>query len=188
MGTPLAAVLVNAKNNKELKMELSYEDVLEILELLENSKVEYLELEIGGTKLVADKSGISHYGPRDPQVVTEPARIPPAAHGGAASAPVAAVPPTSAPAADEALEEGLVYVTAPVVGVFYRQSEPGAPPYVEIGSKVEEGTTLGLLEVMKMFTSVTAHVAGEIVEILVENNEFVEFEQRLMVIRPGTAA
>ena len=177
-------------------MELSYDDVLEILELLENSKVEYLELEIGGTKLVADKSGISLNGSRGSHAAAEPARIPPAAHD-APSTPVAAGTPaavqaapaaTSAPAASGALGEGLVEVTAPVVGVFYRQSEPGAPPYVEVGSKVEKGTTLGLLEVMKMFTSVTAHVAGEIVEILAENNDFVEFEQRLMVIRPGTTA
>ncbi len=177
-------------------MELSYDDVLEILELLENSKVEYLELEIGGTKLVADKSGISHFGSREPHAAAEPARIAPAAQGAPTTTAAAETPAavqaapaaTSAPATSAAPGEGLVEVTAPIVGVFYRQSEPGAPPYVEVGSKVEKGTTLGLLEVMKMFTSVTAHVAGEIVEILAENNEFVEFEQRLMVIRPGTTA
>jgi acetyl-CoA carboxylase biotin carboxyl carrier protein len=53
---------------------------------------------------------------------------------------------------------------------------------------VDAGTTIGLLEVMKMFTSVTAPVAGEIAEILVENNEFVEFDQTIMLIKPESAA
>lgn len=175
-------------------MELSHDDVLEILELLENSKVEYLELEVGNTKLVANKSGVTLNRPQEPQVVPEPARVPPArSDAGAAEGTVQAeasvsAPAPSAPAPSVAKEEGLVTVKAPVVGVFYRQSEPGAPAYVEIGSKVEEGATLGLLEVMKMFTSVTAPTDGEIVEILAQNNEFVEFEQPLMVIRPGKPA
>lgn len=165
---------------------------MEILELIENSKVEYLELEVGSTKLVANKSGIT-LGQREPELRAEPqiAAAPAAPAAPVAAAPVAA--PAAAPAAAPVAAaskaepyEDLIKVTAPVVGVFYRQSEPGAPPYVEVGSKVDEGATLGLLEVMKMFTSVTAPVRGEVVEILVENNDFVEFEQTLMLIRPET--
>ena len=75
-------------------------------------------------------------------------------------------------------------VTAPVVGVFYRAPEPGAPPFVEVGSHVDEGTTIGLVEVMKMFNSVTAPVHGEVVELLVDNEDFVEFGQPLIVLQP----
>ncbi len=165
-------------------MELSHDDVLEILELIENSKVEYLELEVGGTKLIANKSGITLNHFKEPHLVVEPQvttkPLPTQESSPVAPAPVAheIAPPRQEAGAD------LVKVTAPVVGVFYRQSEPGAPPYVEVGSKVDEGTTLGLLEVMKMFTSVTAPIKGEIVEILAQNNEFVEFEQPLMLVRP----
>lgn len=74
-------------------------------------------------------------------------------------------------------------VSAPVVGVFYAAPEPGAPPFVEVGSRVEAGATMGLVEVMKMFNSVTADVAGEVVEVLVGNDEFVEFGQPLFLVR-----
>lgn len=166
-------------------MELSHEDVLEILELIENSNVEYLEIEVGDTKLIANRSGITLNRPSEPHLLVEPsvtAKTVPASQHRASVVlePVAnEIAPTRADTGAD-----LVKVTAPVVGVFYRQSEPGAPPYVEVGSKVDEGVTLGLLEVMKMFTSVTAPIRGEIVEILAQNNEFVEFEQPLMLIRP----
>ena len=177
-------------------MELSHDDVLEILELLENSKVEYLEIEVGSTKLVANKSGITLGKASEPQVVIEPAPViqipqpqtPPAAQSTAAPSAQSTAAPSAIEPSKESQGADLVKVTAPVVGVFYRQSEPGAPPYVEVGSKIEEGATLGLLEVMKMFTSVTAPLRGEIVEILAQNNEFVEFEQTLMLIRPEITA
>ena len=170
-------------------MELSHDDVLEILELLENSNVEYLELEVGTTKLVANRSGITlGHSPQQQPVASQVAPKPPEApQVREAAAKIAPETPSIEPKKAEP-DADLVKVTAPVVGVFYRQSEPGAPPYVEVGSKVDEGATLGLLEVMKMFTSVTAPVRGEIVEILAQNNEFVEFEQTLMLIRPEIMA
>ncbi len=170
-------------------MELSHDDVLEILQLLENSNVEYLELEVGTTKLVANRSGITlGHSPQQQPLSSQAAPKPPEApQMREAAAQIAPEPPSIEPKKAEPGAD-LVKVTAPVVGVFYRQSEPGAPPYVEVGSKVDEGATLGLLEVMKMFTSVTAPVRGEIVEILAQNNEFVEFEQTLMLIRPEIMA
>lgn len=173
-------------------MELSHDDVLEILELIEKSKVEYLEIEVGDTKITANKSGIAfdrtppQHAVQEPQVTAKPAPVDHSSAPQVASpiAPKVSEPPKTTMGSDA--NSGLVKVLAPVVGVFYRQSEPGAPPYVEVGSKVEEGATLGLLEVMKMFSSVTASLSGEIVEILVENNEFVEFEQPLMLIRPAS--
>lgn len=171
-------------------MELSHDDVLEIMELIDKSKVEFLEIEVGDTKITASKSGIAldraaaHSAIVESQVTTKPAQIDHSPTPGVAPQTAAKVVESQGVAKGSEVNTGLVKVLAPVVGVFYRQSEPGAPPYVEVGSRVEEGVTLGLLEVMKMFSSVTASVAGEIVEILVENNEFVEFEQPLMLIRP----
>ena len=161
---------------------LSHEDVRLILQLIEQSDVEYLELEIGGTRIVADRSGT---GPRSaPTPVAVPASAPaPAAAQPSAPAPAAASAPVPA-AAPAASREGTVTVTAPVVGVFYRAPEPGAPPYCEVGQTVPTGATLGLVEVMKTFNGVTADQGGEIVEILVGNEEFVEFGQDLFVIRP----
>ena len=172
-------------------MELTHEDVLAILEILERSNVEYLEVEVGATRLVADRSGAratcrenalhGAAGVATPAPAPAPAPVPVQA---SAPAPAQVEPPASAVMAPVVADPELVTVTAPVVGVFYRAPEPGAPPFVEVGSHVDEGSTVGLVEVMKMFNSVTAPVRGEVVELLVENEEFVEFGQPLIVLRP----
>jgi acetyl-CoA carboxylase biotin carboxyl carrier protein len=175
-------------------MELTHEDVFAILEILERSNVEYLEVEVGGTRLVADRSGSR--ASRQENALREPGTAgaaTPAPVPVQASAPNPAQvtgPPASAapPAVASAIPDAdLVTVTAPVVGVFYRAPEPGAPPFVEVGSRVDEGSTLGLVEVMKMLNSVTAPVRGEVVELLAKNDEFVEFGQPLIVLRPEAA-
>ncbi|MGH3327991.1 MAG: acetyl-CoA carboxylase biotin carboxyl carrier protein [Streptomycetales bacterium] len=153
-------------------MELTHHEVLEILEILERSNVEYLELEVGETKLVADRRG---GGPAWRKVRED--RAAPATPSDRDTDSQTAPSP----------DGDLVTVSAPVVGVFYRSPEPGAPPLTEVGAQVSEDSTLGLVEVMKMFNSVTAGVRGEVVEILVRNEEFVEFGQPLMRIRPETA-
>lgn len=65
-------------------------------------------------------------------------------------------------------------VTAPMPGTYYAQASPSEPAYVEVGSQVAEGDTIGLVEVMKMFNEVPAGVAGTVVEIAVENEDAVE--------------
>lgn len=170
--------------------ELTHEDVIAILDLLERSNVEYLEVEVGGTRLVADRSGTTVTAGRPAPaaaVGTPPAPVAaPASPSspGAASAAAPAVAPPAPPAPAPAAED-LVTVNAPMVGTFYRAPEPGAPPFVETGSRVEEGATLGLIEVMKMFNSVSAPAAGEVVQVLVGNDEFVEFGQPLLTLRPA---
>jgi biotin carboxyl carrier protein len=78
-------------------------------------------------------------------------------------------------------------ITAPSVGVFWRAPEPGAPAFVEVGSRVEVGDTLGIVEVMKLMSNVAADVAGEVVAIHAENASTVQFGTPLVTIRVGTA-
>ena len=84
---------------------------------------------------------------------------------------------------EEAQQEDIVSVAAPSAGVFYRRPEPGAPPYVEVGSIVEPGDTLALIEVMKSFGPVVSQVKGEIIEILAEDSKTVEYGQILFLIK-----
>jgi biotin carboxyl carrier protein len=104
----------------------------------------------------------------------------------AAQAPSSATPkptPGAAPRVDIAVTDGgLVPITAPVVGKFYAAASPSDPPYVEQGAKVAAGTTVGLIEVMKVFTSVKAEVAGVIEQILVPSGDYVEFGQTLFLL------
>ena len=167
-------------------MELTHEDVAAILDLVARTDVEYLEVEVGGTRIVADRSGATtraRAAVAPPTAPPPPPPVPVPAAAPAAAAPAAAppaAPPPPGPAADD-----LVVVPAPMVGVFYRSPEPGAAPFVDVGVRVEEGATMGLVEVMKMFNGVTAPVSGEVVEVLAGNDEFVEFGQPLFRLRPA---
>jgi acetyl-CoA carboxylase biotin carboxyl carrier protein len=160
-------------------MELTEEDVLEILKLFEQSKFDFLQLQQGERKITVSKGGYVPAGTGGaPAAVAVPAAVPPASRPAQPAAPTApAVQPVNA-------ADGLVAVTAPMVGKFYSAPAPSDPPYVEVGSKVAAGATVGLIEVMKVFTSIKTETAGAIERILVTNGEFVEFGQTLFLIRP----
>ena len=94
---------------------------------------------------------------------------------GGAPPPAAAAP---APAAD-----GLT-IDAPMLGTFYRAEAPGAPPFVDPGSRVEPDTIVCIIEVMKMMNSIPAGVAGIVTEVLAENAELVEYGAPLFRVQP----
>ena len=77
-------------------------------------------------------------------------------------------------------------VTAPMLGTFYRMPSPGEKPFVEQGDKVSPDDTVCLVEVMKLFNSVKAGMAGTVEQILVENGTLVEYGQPLILIRKET--
>ena len=84
---------------------------------------------------------------------------------------------------EEIDESNLYLVTAPLVGVFYRSSSPDTPPFVEVGETIEVGTELGLIEAMKVFSPIPSEVAGEVVEICIENGKLVSAGDIIMKIR-----
>lgn len=165
-------------------MDLSRDDILEILKVLDTTELGYFELRIGDTVIIAGSQDAAAGAMPVVAAVTPPS---PAAATGSANTATPAVPPTrtSTAAADEA---DLVEVTAPVLGVFYQCPEPGAAPFVEVGSQVNKDDTVGLLEVMKMFNAVTAGVTGTVAAVLVDNGTFVEFGQPLLRVRPSVPA
>ena len=167
-------------------MDLTDDDVLEILKLFEESKFDFLQLEQGERKITVSKGGYAPAGAGGAG-----AAISSAASSAAAAAPAPSAMPIPQPAAKPAassIPEGLVAVTAPMVGKFYSAAAPSDPPYVEVGSRVAVGATVGLIEVMKVFTSIKTEIAGVIERILVSNGEFVEFGQPLFLIRPEGGA
>ena len=74
-------------------------------------------------------------------------------------------------------------ITAPMVGTFYAAPAPDAEPYVKVGSKVKKDTVVCIVEAMKLFNEIEAEVEGEIVEILVENGQLVEYGQPLFLVK-----
>jgi acetyl-CoA carboxylase biotin carboxyl carrier protein len=102
----------------------------------------------------------------------------PVAGGAIATAGTAAVTDGAA----SGVATGMMPVLAPLVGVFYRSGSPGAKPFVEVGDIVERGQQIAIVEAMKMMNEVTSDYRGRVAEILVENAQPVQFEQRLMLI------
>jgi acetyl-CoA carboxylase biotin carboxyl carrier protein len=169
----------------ERLMELTEEDVLEILKLFEQSKFDFLQLEQGERKITVSKGGYVPTAAGGTRAASSSSAT--SSSAAAAVAPAQAVTPAPQPEAKPALSNipaGLVAVTAPMVGKFYSAPAPSDPPYVEVGSKVAVGATVGLIEVMKVFASIKAETAGVVERILVTNGEFVEFGQPLFLLRP----
>lgn len=82
------------------------------------------------------------------------------------------------------VEEGLIPIKAPMLGTFYAAKSPGAPPFVEVGQSVAENDIVCIIEVMKLMNSVNAGVRGRVAGILVEDGEFVEYQQVLILVEP----
>ena len=159
-------------------MELSEDDVLHILKLIDESHFDYFQLEVGELKITVSKGEPIPLGSA-PQNSAAPIAAP--APKAAAPAPIAAAPQAAKTAA---VPEGMLPITAPILGTFYVAPEPGAPPFVKVGQAITEDTTVGLIEVMKVFNSVRATVKGTIVDVVVQNGQFVEFGQTLFIVKP----
>ena len=162
-------------------MELSEDDVLHILKLIDESKFDYFQLEVGELKITVSKGEPIPLPGAAPQTVAVNAAPSPAAAARSAAAPAPAAQ-AAKPAA--AIPEGMAAITAPLLGTFYVAPEPGAPPFVKVGQQITEDTTVGLIEVMKVFNSVRATVKGTIVEVVAQNGQFVEFGQPLFIVKP----
>ncbi len=163
-------------------MELSEDDVLHILKLIDESKFDYFQLEVGELKITVSKGDPIPLPGAAPQPVAVNAA--PSATAAATKPAAAPAAPAAQPAKPAAIPEGMVAVTAPLLGTFYVAPEPGAPPFVKVGQQITEDTTCGLIEVMKVFNSVRATVKGTIVELVVQNGQFVEFGQPLYIVKP----
>ncbi|MET8681495.1 biotin/lipoyl-containing protein [Streptomyces sp. NPDC004647] len=105
---------------------------------------------------------------------------------GAAAQPEPALQQPARPPLDPSptQENGLRYVLSPTVGTFYHAPEPGAPPFLSVGDVVRPGQPIGILEVMKMMSTVEADTAGRVVEFLAPDAHPVEFQQRLVALEP----
>ena len=158
-------------------MNLTQDEILQLLRLLDESPFDELSLETGGLKLSIIRRGSG--------ASTEARRLRRTAHSTAEEervevAPTGAAPPgrTGQSAQTRPAEEAggaLLEVRAPVLGTFYRRPSPKDPPFVEVGTRVATSDTVCLLEIMKVFNTVKAGVEGTIEEICAADGDLVEF-------------
>lgn len=145
-------------------------EIRELITLFSSSEITELVLELDNLKLHLSKLRT----PMAPAAAQPAAEKPQAAAGKDQEADIKPV--------DRDKPAKLREVTAPMVGVFYRAPSPGADPYVEVGAVVEKGQTLCIIEAMKMMNEIESEYHGQVVEILVENGQQVEYGQPLFLI------
>lgn len=149
---------------------LSIEEIKQLIELIDSSNVDELELEVKDTKLKLKKNtGTITSEPLVSQVQAAP-QVQPAQ-------PVVNTSEVSHEA------ENLEVITSPMVGTFYASRTPEDPPFTSPGSKVTKDSVICIIEAMKLFNDITADMDGEIAEVLVTNGELVEFGQPLFKVR-----
>jgi acetyl-CoA carboxylase biotin carboxyl carrier protein len=165
--------------------EVGLEEIKGLIALVARESFAEFEFEAGEMRFRIRKGGeVTVMAPAPAPVVLGS----PVAHVAAqtiAPAPAPAPVAASAPAAAPAEEPGLHYLTSPIVGTFYRSPNPNAPSFVAPGDRVKPGQTLCIVEAMKLMNEIESDVAGEVVKILVENGQPVEYGERLFAIRVG---
>ncbi len=159
---------------------MDMDELRQILDLVREHGVTEFELEREHLKLRIKKNGLEI----SPELLS---RLPAAPAPAAAALPPMAGPPrpVAAPVPAEAAEEGveLASVKSPIVGTFYRSPEPGARPFVEVGSKVRKGQVLCIIEAMKLMNEINSEYEGEVTAIYVENGQPVQYGERLFAIK-----
>ncbi len=150
-----------------------------LIRMLDESALDSLEIRRGGTRIRLSKSPDGHAAVASPPANNAaPERAAVADQAQPAAGPEPEVP-------DGAFSAGLMEVTSPMVGTFYRAPSPEAAPYVEVGSTVAAGEVLCVIEAMKLMNELECETAGRIVEVCVDNAEPVDFGQVLFRVDPA---
>lgn len=148
---------------------MNIKEIRELLELIEKSAVEEFEMERAGVRIRVRKTLPHAAGQALPLAEAQNQPVP--------------APRAEAAAEAEEPTESLYLFKAPIVGTFYLSPKPDAEPFVSPGDHVEKGTVLCIIEAMKIFNQIESDVKGEIVKILVENGQPVEYGEPLFQIR-----
>jgi acetyl-CoA carboxylase biotin carboxyl carrier protein len=182
---------------KELTYNLTYKEVVDILQIMnESTNCQELHLELEDLKLTVIRQGNS-----SPEKPAGHSKVEPSNSKFQEASGIAEIDKNETVLSGSKGQDPEMFINtastdpkasgfsgfavkSPLVGVFYRASAPGAPPFVEVGSKVKENDIVGIIDVMKLMSTITAGVRGVISKICVENEQVVEYGQALMIIDP----
>ncbi len=151
---------------------MDFDEITRILEMMRQHDLIEFELERDNVKLRLQKAA--------PHALPALESLRGARVATAGAAKPAAPAPEAVP-----VDDSLVHVTSPIVGTFYRASEPGVKPFTDVGERVTRGQVVCIIEAMKLMNEINAEVDGEVVEVHVENGQAVQYGDRLFAIRPA---
>ena len=173
-------------------MDLNEDDVIQIIKYLDESNFNELRLQIGDLRIVVNKSGsttplpdvIQPVPPVDPPPAYSAPSTPPHAPERPSPSPAPEVGEPEPAAADSTGQGQRVSINSPMLGTFYKAPAPGEPPFVEVGTIVDEDTTVCIIEVMKLFSTIKAEKRGRVTRVSVEDGQLVEYGQVLFLLDP----
>lgn len=174
-------------------MELNISELRELVAALNQTDIAELTLKSAEFELTLRKHSAVAASAVAASVVLPEARVPIAEVIASAPSPapvpgaIAPTPPAATPEPPPVAkpDPNLVKITSPMVGTFYRAPAPDEAPFVSIGERIRVGQTVCIIEAMKLMNELESEVSGEVVEILVQNGEPVEFNQPLIRLRPA---
>lgn len=162
---------------------MDFDEINRILDMVREHELSEFELEREGFKIKIKKGSLVNT-PAQYAVPMIQHAAPAAAQGpaGTSPAPLEAVPSPPPPSSDEV---DFAIVKSPIVGTFFRAAEPGAAPFVDVGTAVKRGQVLCIIEAMKLMNEIDSEYDGDIVKIYVENGQPVQYGERLFAIKPN---
>ena len=160
---------------------MDLDEIRLVLEMMREHDLAEFELERDGVKLRLRKN-TGHQWNGTGQPLPQVTFVPPLAAAPTANDAGGPTAPVLAPANEDI---DLAIVKSPIVGTFYRQSEPGAKPFADVGQAVKKGQVLCIIEAMKLMNEINAECDGEIVKVYVENGQAVQYGERLFAIKPN---
>lgn len=153
-------------------------DIQQLLDFIAQSGLDEVNVETSELKL-----NVKRHSAAPAAVITAPAPQPQAV---AAPAPVQIAPAPAAASAPAAPPDtsNLITIKSPMIGTFYRSSNPETPAFAEVGDEVKVGKVVCIIEAMKLFNEIESEVSGRVVKVLVENASPVEYDQPLFLVEP----
>ncbi|MBS3820064.1 acetyl-CoA carboxylase biotin carboxyl carrier protein [bacterium] len=149
-----------------MKDKIDYKEITKLIDIIEERNLSHLELEIEGFKIKISRE--------QPQPSLSPPPVSPPESKAESSSPSPAQEGTN----------NFHYITAPMVGTFYRAPDPSSPPFVDIGDEIKPNQTLCIIEAMKLMNEIESDTKGTIQDVYVENGKPVEYGQKLFAIKP----
>ncbi len=164
---------------------MNLEEIKDLIKLVSKTGIGKVEIESEGFK-VTIKGGASGHS-EQPIIVQAPAQ--PYVAAPVAAAPIAAPAPVATPASTEASasndDSKYVTIKSPMIGTFYRTPGPDKDPFVSVGTTIQPGDKLCIIEAMKTFNEIEAEISGKIVKVLVDNSSPVDYDQPLFLVDPA---